>query len=313
MKTPFYETSGGALMALLLPGTKTPRQLALADCYEFTLASGPVLRYTDADRDITFSGKTFSGKTVRFDDPGNKAAVAWKSGSDVMTWQVYVFPRPQDVLTGAPYPDTIGSQPFIAACVGGALDGAQVTIYRAYFPDFPPASAAAMAPTGAFIVFSGRVAAVDMGRSGMALTFNSWTDVLSLNMPRNLFQLPCRYTLFDAGCTLSAAAFAVTGSVSAVTSGAIFSSAIAAPGGSATYALGRILMTSGNNNGFGRMVRSWAGGVFTLVAPFYFALAPGDTFTAYPGCDKTIAQCTAFGNFQNYGGDAFTPEPEAAV
>jgi hypothetical protein len=39
-------------------------------------------------------------------------------------------------------------------------------------------------------------------------------------------------------------------------------------------------------------------------------VAPGDTFTIYPGCNKLRTTCQAFGNDINFGGQPFIPPPE---
>ena len=76
---------------------------------------------------------------------------------------------------------------------------------------------------------------------------------------------------------------------------------------------------SGKNAGFARSVRAWTApsgggaGAFTLLSPFPFAPAPGDTFTAYPGCDKQLATCALFSNSANFGGMPFIPAPETSV
>ena len=89
------------------------------------------------------------------------------------------------------------------------------------------------------------------------------------------------------------------------------------PTGFGTYALGRVVFTSGLNAGFTRAIRTMASaaGVLTLglIAPMPFAVAAGDTFTAYPGCDKQMATCTLFSNIANFGGQPYIPSPETAV
>jgi hypothetical protein len=37
------------------------------------------------------------------------------------------------------------------------------------------------------------------------------------------------------------------------------------------------------------------------------SLQPGDTVYAYPGCDRTLAACTAFGNTIHFCGFPFIP------
>jgi hypothetical protein len=308
MKTPIYETSSGATLALL-----QSRAFVYADLYTFTLPSGPVLRYSAGDLDIGYGGNSWSSKSVRFDTDSSKATAHWKIGLDVDTWQVVVYPRPIDELTGAAWPDTIGSTPWLRAAVGGALDGALVTVDRAYFPSWPAPQAIPIAPTGVLRIFAGRVAEVDCGRSGAVISVNSHLELLNIQMPRNLYQAGCSHTLFDAGCTLVEANFSITGSVAAGSSQSTIVSTAVTPGGSGTYALGRVLMTSGANTGFGRSVRRWSGGVLTLMAPFYFPIETGDSFTAWPGCDKQFATCQAFSNQANFGGQRFIPAPETAI
>jgi hypothetical protein len=86
------------------------------------------------------------------------------------------------------------------------------------------------------------------------------------------------------------------------------------PPGSGTFALGKITMTSGLNSGFSRMVRNWvAPATLVLFRPLPFTVAPGDTFHAYPGCDKQQSTCTAFGNLVNFGGQSYIPDATTAA
>src|SRR5579883_1803325 len=89
-------------------------QFVFCDLYQFTLATGTVLRYTTADVDVTYGGNTYSS-ALFIDQLGNKASGHWKTGLDVDTWQIYVMPLDIDPVTLAPTPVTIGSQPWLAA------------------------------------------------------------------------------------------------------------------------------------------------------------------------------------------------------
>jgi len=74
--------------------------------------------------------------------------------------------------------------------------------------------------------------------------------------------------------------------------------------------------TSGANAKLSRAIRSYTGmsGGTVLIAPMPFAVAAGDAFTAYPGCDKQMATCqNKFLNLANYGGAPFIPSPETAI
>jgi len=115
---------------------------------------------------------------------------------------------------------------------------------------------------------------------------------------------------------LKAADFAAAGTVASVAAdGATVTATLAAPAGSATYALGRMVMTDGASDGFQRQILSYAAGspaTLTLRAPFALGIAAGDAFTAYPGCDKRYATCGLFDNQQNFGGELNIPAPEVA-
>jgi uncharacterized phage protein (TIGR02218 family) len=313
MKSPYYETSPGATAALLLG-----KSFVDVDCYTFTLAGAFLgvtqLLYSAGAIDVAIPGTTWPSGSVLFDEDKSKAVSHWKTGLDVDTWQVVVAPRPIDVLTGAPYPDKIGSEPWLAAAQAGALDAATVQVDRAFAPAWPAAGTPALAPTGIVTIFAGTVGELDVGRSAAIVTVYSHLKKLANPLPRNLWQPGCVHTLFDQGCTLAASAFAMNGAVASLGAQANqWSSSVGAPSGSGTYALGRVTMTSGASAGFSRTVRSWISGLFTFVAPFPFGVAIGDTFTAYPGCDKRYGTCAAFGNTMNFGGCLSIPVPEDAV
>lgn len=332
MKTPIYETSPGALIALLFS-----RAFALVDLYTFTLITGEVLRYCTGSIDVAFGGNSWSSRTVRMDDDNNKAVGHWKVGLDIDTWTVPIYPRPRteplsplnwddggvwdtgslwDAASGDDFPDKIGDVPWLQAAVGGSLDGALCDVDRAYFGSWPPQPAVLVTgPTGVYNIFKGRVAEVDIGRSGAVVVLNSLLELLMTNMPRNLFQDFCSHTLFDVGCGLNAADFVQTGAVLAGSTQSIINTNLPTPGGSGTYNLGRLFMTSGKNAGFGRTVRTWDSGTgaVNLTSPFSFPITTGDTIRAYPGCDKTQAACALFNNSDNYGGEPFIPTPETAL
>ncbi len=170
-------------------------------------------------------------------------------------------------------------------------------------------------------VFAGRVAGIDVSRTAAVISINSFIEQLQRPMPRNLFQSGCRWTLFDAGCTLSAASFAVAGTVAARTDDANFTTNLTQV--SNYFALGRIVWLTGNNVGFQKGVRSYlsTGGAIKLVTPMPYLIQAGDTFTIYPGCNKTQSACAnnntaigpAFNNAANFGGQPYIPIPEVAV
>lgn len=309
MKTILYESSVGAL-DLLLGGNI----FVTADLYTYILTSGTVLRYTNADIDITYSGNTWTSRSVIHDTSSTRTTGHWKVGLGVDSWQAVVVPRPKDPITGTLYPDQIDGQGWLSAVRGGALDGATVQVDRAYAPAWPTDAATfgKFIITGILTIFLGRVAAIDEDRLETTITLNDMRELLTSLVPRNTWQAPCRHVLFDAGCGLVASSFKVSTACTAGSTKNVLLSAAAA-GGSGTFQLGRIVMTSGANIGRQRHVKTWVSGTFTLVAPLPFTVNTGDTFDAYPGCDKTITTCTAFSNLANFGGMPFIPAPETAI
>jgi len=309
MKTPWYETSPGALQALL-----ATRSFVYVTLYTITLANGMGTVMTAvADFDVSIPGYTWPRNAPPIMPVnGSQPRAHWKAGLDVDTWQFRVAPRLTDPITGAANPDQLLDQPWIAAASSGALDGATVQVDRAYMAAMPvwPVKPAVV---GVLTVFYGLVAGIDPTRVYVDVTVNSHLDLLNIAMPRNLFQGSCGHTWADIGCTLNADNFVMNGSVGTVLTSNTFSSSIGAPPGSGTYTLGRIVMTSGKNNGFSRSVKKWAGGVFTLLSPFAYALTAGDTFMAYPGCNKLLATCQLFNNINNYGGQPYIPDAMTAV
>lgn len=303
--------ANAALITLLQTG-----KFVFCDLYAFTLTTGSVLRYTTADTDVTYAGNTYSS-ALFFDQEGSKATGHWKTGLDVDTWQVSVMPLDLDPVTGALFPIKINGQPWLSVVAHGALDGAAVSIHRAYFAAWPtPWTSPIPANSNLVLVdyFAGRTAAVDLMRNKAIISINSWLDQLSLLLPRNSWQAPCRFTLFDAGCALNQASFAHN---LTVLGGSTQTQIVVSAGAmSPSFALGQCVFTSGLNNGFRRMIKSYDGTSLFLIAPMPFAVAPGDTLTAYPGCDKTYAGangCLGFANQINFGGQDQIPVPETAV
>jgi len=169
-----------------------------------------------------------------------------------------------------------------------------------------------MTATGKLTVFFGRVAEVDIGGTFAIINANDFRELLTQQMPRNVYQSGCRWTLFGAGCGLSAASYVAGGTVGVGSTNQAIVASLGA--GAGTYALGRIVMTGGNNAGYARTVRSWDGTTLRLMAPFYFQIAEGDTFDVYPGCDKQLGTCTSkFDNATNFGGQPYIPAAETAV
>lgn len=276
-------------------------QFTMADLYTITLVSGTVLRYTSADVNITRAGATFScsGPLVH---RGNVRTVL---GLEVDTLDLTISPRA--VATDMAAAHTLQGQPFIAACLQGALDGAQVQLHRAFLSDW------ALPPVGEVLMFSGRVSDVSGSRSVLKVAVKSDLELLNIKLPRNLYQASCLHTLYDAGCAVNKAARTVIGTVTGVNgTGQWLQSNLGQP--SAWFSQGVLTFTSGVHAGVQRTVKDHGAGAFTFALPLPGAPGVGDRFSVYPGCDKTQATCSAkFNNLARFRGFPYIPVPETAT
>jgi uncharacterized phage protein (TIGR02218 family) len=112
----------------------------------------------------------------------------------------------------------------------------------------------------------------------------------------------CDADLGDARCGVNIASLAINGTVSAVSDNRVFTGThTGSPSSWAAnyHDYGRLEWVTGLNAGRAMEIReNTAGGVFTLQLGMKRAIVIGDTFTAYPGCNKL--KKTAAGV---YGGD----------
>jgi len=80
------------------------------------------------------------------------------------------------------------------------------------------------------------------------------------------------------------------------------------------YDNGQIVFTSGANNGLVKAIKQYLNQIFYFNSPLPFLANAGDTFIAYPGCDKTQVTCTnKFSNLMNFEGMPYVSVPETAI
>ena len=250
--------------------------------------------YSGSDYDIVNGGHTFSGSDAIFTREGLKQTI----GLEVAT---------MDITANATASMLVLGIPFMQAITQGVLDGAMIKVERAILN-------ADHTVVGTMNWFTGHVAKASPSRNGASITINSLTDLLNVNVPRNVYQAGCQNALYDGACTLSRSSYAAAGTVSTISGTTMTISGPAASQAAGYWTQGGIIFTSGAELGEARTVKSWAGGVLTLLSPFPTAPAPGDTFMMYAGCDKTRATCQAkFNNDANFKGQPFVPIPETAV
>ena len=173
-------------------------------------------------------------------------------------------------------------------------------------------------PFRVFTMFTGYTSKIEKGgQTKIEIKVKSPLVKLELNMPRNYYQPGCIWTLFDSGCTLLKSAFATSGAVT----GTPTTIGIPVLGGISPelgadgiyyYAQGRILFTSGVNNGLLTLINYNDTVNLYLAYPLNATPSPGDTFTYYPGCSKSFNTCNLkFDNSVNFRG--FDKVPPIAI
>jgi uncharacterized phage protein (TIGR02218 family) len=280
-------TASAGLIAYLNAGT----QFLMADLYTLTLNGGFVVRYTSADTDLPYGGNVFSRFLIA------RTRTKTSVGLEVDTLDVTIHPAVSDLLN---------SVPWLSAARNGALDGANLLLEKVFMPTWGDTS------LGTIILFQGRVSDIGLGRTELSLKIKSEMELLDTQLPRNFYQSSCINTLFDSSCGLAKATYAVGGLVASGSLTQISTDLLQASG---YFALGTIKFTSGANAGVTRSIRTYAGGVVGLALPLLAPVSAGDSFTAYPGCDKIKATCESgkFNNVINFRGYPFVPDPETAV
>jgi hypothetical protein len=304
----------------------------MADMYTITLANGTVAgRYTSFDIDLTLSGNVFSSMGPRITRNNCK----WTIGTEVTELNLTIASSPLDGTM-------IGSYTFLQACIAGIFDGARLKHERVFMPTVGDCSA------GSIVMNVYYIADLTIDRLKVQMLCKNLMEPLNIPLPRNTYQPSCAHALFDAGCTLTRSTYAVnstivsSGSLTAAvmvfqaaaqknppvavqrSSGMTGNGIMIGPAASPAdwYALGKIVFTSGQNNGYQRTVKastqnlvSGNNTVFaTLSSPFPFVPAVGDALTVYPGCDRTQLTCQQkFSNLVHFKGFPFIPVPETLL
>ncbi len=109
------------------------------------------------------------------------------------------------------------------------------------------------------------------------------------------------------GCGIALGPITVIGAVTSVGSALSFTDSSRLEAAD-YFGWGEVAFTSGQNAGLAPIkVRDYSAGVFTLYDAPYYALTPGTTYTATPGCRKRLADCQRHGNVARFGGDPYVP------
>jgi Phage conserved hypothetical protein BR0599 len=160
-----------------------------------------------------------------------------------------------------------------------------------------------------FVVFLGRV--MSQSQAGASVKMNcepAYTGVKATGLRRR-WQLNCAHVLYGVGtCTLLPSTYVTASAITSVVGPVVTCAGLAPPAGLKfdggylewySTALGYTQRRSINKSASGGSVLTLAYGSPELI--------PTLGVNVYPGCDHSTANCTAFGNILNYGGQPNIP------
>ncbi len=295
--------ASSALIAFL-NGLGPRQQPLIADLLTIVQQNGNTTRFTSAPVDVasTSFAISFTDATVYvFPASGitfTRSRGATKVGLEVADMRLTLAIPAGALLQGIPWQQAANE---------GAFDHATITLERAFMPTWGDTSA------GTEVIFKGFPGEINTSRNTIDVQLKAGIAVLGNQMPRRLWQPSCQHVLYDAGCTLLKSAFTVSGAVLSGSTVSLVKTNLTQI--DRYFELGQITFTSGADDGIERTVKSYANtnGLVGVTPPLPAIPSAGDSFTIYPGCDKTQQTCTnKFANLAHFDGAPYVPVAEAS-
>jgi len=251
--------------------------------YAFWLGTG-LLCLTDAAQDISTTSQTAGAQTfVHSGQNIRRTRSKVSSDGSVDDAEVIID---MGTLNGLGLPMN---------AILGAFDGVRCSVEKVFLTgSYTDASA------GTVLDVDGIAYPADISSTSLRLTVKSYTDRLTEQLPKRLVQAGCPYAVYGPGCSLASASFTDHLTVAAGGTATVVNSTTMPV---QANSIGWVVFKTGQNAGVSRPIRSVSGAGVVLTLPLPFAPAPGDTFDAFKGCDKTRPTCGGtFNNLVNFGG-----------
>ncbi len=248
------KTVGAGLLTHLSSGTTT-----FAVLVKITRPDGLIYGFTTHDRSLTYLGLLYNSG----DESQDLSDLAHTSGLEVDNAEASGFVN-----------DTISEEEIEA----GEWSASRIDVYRVNWNDLT---------LGHEVLGAGELGEVKFDGHKYNVEFMSRTHKLGRIITRHYLPT-CDADLGDARCKVDIEPLAVTSAVTTATSNRQFTaSGVASVAQYHTY--GKLLWLTGLNAGRAMEVKEQlAGGVFELQLTMYYAITVGDTFKAYPGCNKLL-------------------------
>lgn len=292
-----------------------------ADCFTIALPTGQTLCATEGQWDLTIPAAmapgTLGGQTTF------KATQygVWSRGKITSEATVKVNASTM-TLTCVPQPGTnypglsIG---VLNAALNHLFDGAVVWVYTAYMPFGQYGTVAVVETKWQGTVTKSPV----LSRKLVQFECADPAYLFNMKVPSRLMQSNCGWSFCDPNCSLNAANYTVTFTAASTSTPRTLAAVTALSQPDGYFAQGVVKCLTGANAGLSQTVKSYAGGVITLVVPWLLPVYSGDTFAVIKGCDKTPGGCAATTyangtaepeNWQvRFSGTPFVPPPSSAI
>ena len=242
------------------------------EIYEFRNGAA-YFRYTSADGDVSYGGNTYTAAPISrnaIEATSETARLALEIACDRSLGVLALF-------------STMPPEEIVAVTVRRlhAGDGEAVTMWI------------------------GRVLNVTWSSSSAAIHCESVYTSMKRSGLRRLYQKACPHVIYGFGCTLNRASFGATKTVSTVSGVTLTIASIGVVDG---YFSGGYLEWDSGGAISRRSIRSQVGGTVIISFPLP-GLVAAASVALYPGCDHTLATCSAkFSNHLNYGGMPYFPD-----
>lgn len=250
----------------------------LATCWSVTRKDGVAFYFTEHDRDITVDGAVYRAARGM-----SASAVTSQVGMAVDNLE----------FEGMLNADAIDEADILA----GRYDHAEISIFMVNY---------AAPDTGKLELKTGWLGEVTLKGGQFVAEMRGLTSRLQ-QVIGDVYTASCRAMLGDGRCKKGLGPFAVTGAVTSVEAAYAFKDS-SRHEANEYFSYGLITFTSGANSGISMEISDYSNGRFGLFLPMPYALAPGDTYVAVAGCDKSFESCvTKFANAVNFRGEPHVP------
>lgn len=276
---------------------------ATCDLYTFTLDGGEVIRFSGYQKAVSAPEPATTAPMVYFPlGPALKRnSTQVQIGVHVDELVIEVLANDEELVLAN------GNITWQEALRFGLFDGAHCDLWRCFMS--PPGTV-----KGTLRWFYGRVADVEIGRTRNVIHVKSLLDMLTVQMPRRLFQAACNHIFGGEMCGFDRTTMAQTITAEVGSNRAQIFYTGPDPDPDTLFNNGTITGTSGGNDTYRRTINQLVDGVIYLLDPWIFSVAEGDTFEILPGCPHTYEACDeTFNNADRYGGFRWVPPPETAV